>query len=123
VRLWHIDLLPYLPNLQLVGQHRECCALRGKGWGRKHSTVNYVFSHPYSWLYDYHLEVMRKMRYRGYNHDKRWLARAYRGNNLGYDHTDFVTGIPNRYPEHNAEYLAECIKNLQTKGVSIRIVT
>ncbi|WP_235838937.1 pyrimidine dimer DNA glycosylase/endonuclease V [Desulfosporosinus metallidurans] len=45
MRLWHQDLLPILPRAQILGQHRECCALRGKGWGRKHSTVDYVFSH------------------------------------------------------------------------------
>lgn len=45
MRLWHESLIPYLPRQQLLGQHRECCALRGKGWGKKHKTVNYVFEH------------------------------------------------------------------------------
>ena len=31
MRLWHQALIPYLPRQQLLGQHRECCALRGKG--------------------------------------------------------------------------------------------
>lgn len=42
MRLWHQDLIAKLPRQQLLGQHRECCALRGKGWQRKHATVNYV---------------------------------------------------------------------------------
>lgn len=33
MRLWHEVLIPKLPRQQLLGQHRECCALRGKGWG------------------------------------------------------------------------------------------
>ena len=32
MRLWHQDLIPKLPRPQLLGQHRECCALRGNGW-------------------------------------------------------------------------------------------
>ena len=39
MRLWHQDLIPKLPRPQLLGQHRECCALRGNGWGKKHATV------------------------------------------------------------------------------------
>ena len=29
MRLWHEDLIHKLPRQQLLGQHRECCALRG----------------------------------------------------------------------------------------------
>ena len=35
MRLWHEALIPLLPRQQLLGLHRETCALRGKGWGRK----------------------------------------------------------------------------------------
>lgn len=27
-------MIPLLPRQQLLGQHRECAALRGSGWGR-----------------------------------------------------------------------------------------
>ena len=48
MRLWHESLIPRLPRAQLLGQHREIAALRGNGWGRRHATVNYVFTHsPY----------------------------------------------------------------------------
>lgn len=33
MRLWHQDLITRLPRQQLLGQHRECAALRGAGWG------------------------------------------------------------------------------------------
>lgn len=66
MRLWHQDLIPLLPRQQLLGQHRECCALRGKGWGKKHSVVDYVFTHPISMLEDYHQAVMQEMESRGY---------------------------------------------------------
>lgn len=29
MRLWHEQMIPKLPKNQLLGQHRECCALRG----------------------------------------------------------------------------------------------
>lgn len=35
MRLWHEDLIHKLPRQQLLGQHRECCALRGNGWAKK----------------------------------------------------------------------------------------
>ena len=48
MRLWHEDMLTELPRQQLLGQHRECCALRGFGWNKKHATVNYIFNYsPY----------------------------------------------------------------------------
>lgn len=67
MRLWHQDLLTSLPRQQLLGQHRECCALRGRGWGRPHQTVNYVFEHsPYK-LFQYHQLVMQEMQRQGIN--------------------------------------------------------
>lgn len=48
MRLWHQDLIWRLPRQQLLGQHREIAALRGRGWDKPHSTVNYVFQYsPY----------------------------------------------------------------------------
>ena len=50
-----------LPRQQLLGQHRECCALRGKGWQRKHATVNYVFDYSPYRLFRYHELIMQEM--------------------------------------------------------------
>lgn len=79
MRLWHEALIPLLPRQQLLGQHRECCALRGLGWGKPQSTVNYVFKHPYAWLVVYHKKVMNEMEERGYTVDFRWYDANYRG--------------------------------------------
>ncbi len=35
MRLWHEALISRLPRPRLLGQHRECCALRGNGWEQK----------------------------------------------------------------------------------------
>lgn len=121
MRLWHELLLPHLPRQQLLGQHRECCALRGAGWGRKHSVVNYVFTHSPSYLVAYHYQVMDEMERRGYHPDKVWRDPAWRGNKLGkcdgWASLIAIDGLI--YKEHNDEYLKECLDNLKGKGIEI----
>lgn len=131
MRLWHQSLIPCLDDKRLLGQHRECCALRGKGWQRKHSTVNYVFKHDPATLVAYHLLVMKEMSDRGYTPDPEWYSPSYRGTDLGHQHDwcdckiiadaldDRVNKRPLKiyYPEHDDAYLIECLKNLESKGV------
>lgn len=120
MRLWHKDLIPLLPRQQLLGQHRECCALRGKGWGKPHSTVNYVFAYRYNRLYLYHMKVLYELEKRGYHPAPEWFNPTYRGVTLGFDDTNFtyVGGTANLdYPEHNQAYLVECLENLKGKGI------
>lgn len=117
MRLWHKDLIPHLPRQQLLGQHRECCALRGLGWGRKHATVDYVFRHPYTWLVRYHKVVMHEMLRRGYRVDPVWWNIYYQGKKLGYLPESIYRHRTQDYPEHNTVYLAECLLNLMRKNV------
>lgn len=125
MRLWHQDLINKLPRQQLLGQHRECCALRGKGWGKKHSTVDYVFKYNPGRLVNYHLCLMDEMKKRGYKPNDKWSNSFYRGINcaewkdknilnlsIGLNLDNYPT-----FPEHNEEYLKECIDNLFEKGV------
>ena len=130
MRLWHQKLIPHLPRQQLLGQHRECCALRGAGWGRKHSVINYVFDHEPERLVAYHALIMEEMKNRGYNPDPIWKNRNWRGKIL-QEQSDwcdmmkcvwFFEDAMNGemiYPEHNDEYLQECIDNLAGKGIVI----
>ena len=137
MRLWHQYLIPYLDNKRLIGQHRECCALRGNGWGRRHSTVNYVFEHPIALLVHYHTLVMDECMNRGFKIDSKWYDAKYRGKNsnkcsdleLSYD--SFVHSICNLtincdflsenfiYVEHNPKYLLECLENLKIKNAQL----
>lgn len=123
MRLWHQDLISLLPRQQLLGQHRECCALRGAGWGRKHSIVNYVFVHSPNKLVAYHNFVMNEMENRGYHPDGIWRDPAWRGSKLGkcegWASTKEFVGLV--YAEHNDEYLQECLDNLKSKGIEIKI--
>jgi uncharacterized protein (TIGR02328 family) len=120
MRLWHEKLIPKLPRQQLLGQHRECCALRGGGWGKKHRTVDYVFTHsPYK-LFQFHEKVMHEMQRRGYQPNKLWLDPLYRGAKVSpYDSLQSVKLTSPIYPEHDDAYLNECIENLASKGIEI----
>lgn len=118
MRLWHEKLIPLLPRQQLLGQHREIAALRGKGWGKKHATVDYVFTHPYYKLFQFHLLVMEEMERRGYTPDPLWYNPLYRGKMLPpLKVNEPLTVTHPLYPEHNDAYLEECLTNLAQKGV------
>lgn len=128
MRLWHEDLLTSLPREQLLGQHRECCALRGNGWGKPHSVVNYVFSYSRERLWFYHIQVMREMQRRGFNPNSCWFDPGYRGKSAQQYEPDSKeirrlleekNKISFVYPEHNNEYLTECISNLLGKGINL----
>lgn len=117
MRLWHYKLLQDLPRQQLLGQHRECCALRGLGWGKRHAIVDYVFKYsPYK-LYTYHAKVMEEMARRGYQADPLWKDAAYRGKNCAKWETIAVDD--DGYQEHDDRYLTECLDNLERKGIII----
>ena len=131
MRLWHQFLISKLPRQQLLGQHRECCALRGAGWGRKHSVVNYVFDHEPECLVAYHYLIMNEMRRRGYNPNEVWYEKDYRGTALGTEQnwcsTELLYKILEKssvdciYQEHNNEYLQECLNNLKEKDIDISL--
>lgn len=71
MRIWHIDLLPYLPDLQFKGQLRELVAImhdwRDKGT-TNHILINEVMSYPkedlstyfsrYMWEYYHRYRIM-----------------------------------------------------------------
>ncbi|WP_160035949.1 TIGR02328 family protein [Paenibacillus sp. An7] len=123
MRLWHEDLISKLPRAQLLGQHRECCALRGKGWGKKHATVNYVFEYHPMKLVRYHLLIIEEMKNRGYNVDILWEDPLYRGKQSERWEEEYIASLNEygRYEEHNDDYMEECTQNLASKGIYIMI--
>jgi len=121
MRLWHYKLIPHLPRQQLLGQHRECCALRGKGWGKKHKVVDYVFKNHYGTLFNYHCQIMDEINSREYKVNSLWRDANYRGKQIGIDYTAHNKYALKQYPEHNDEYLQECLDNLKGKGIEIKL--
>ena len=120
MRLWHESIITQLPRQQLLGQHRECCALRGNGWGRKQSTIDYVFKYSPYFLYRYHLLVMNEMKKRGYSVTEGWLNKNYCGQYCQSYTNMSESNIPTPiYNEHNEKYLKDCIENLKSKGIEI----
>ena len=122
MRLWHEKIIPLLPKSQLLGQHRECCALRGNGWKKKHKTVDYVFSYSPYLLFRYHLLVMEEMEKRGYNVSEEWKDKNYRGK-IAEKYMNLEEEVIEDpiYKEHNIEYLDECIENLRNKGIELKL--
>ena len=122
MRLWHEKIIHLLPKNQLLRQHRECCALRGNGWKKKHKTVDYVFSYSPYLLFRYHLLVMDGMEKRGYNVSGEWKDKNYRGK-IAEKYIDLEEEIIEDpiYKEHNIEYLDECIENLRNKGIELKL--
>ena len=121
MRLWHEDLIAVLPRQQLLGQHREAAALRGRGWGKKHATVDYVFQYsPYK-LFQYHQLIMAEMVRRGYQPASEWSEASYRGKSLPPEPISEVPLTQPIYPEHNEAYLQECLVNLAGKGIVLSV--
>ena len=136
MRLWHERLIPLLPDIktsknkklnQLSGQHRECCALRGNGWYKKHKTVDYIHNHPIEYLIAYHIKVMTEMILRGFSVNHQWFNYFYRGQNCLPERTISIEKCMEArkqyptYKEHNQEYLEECVNNLKQKGIIINL--
>lgn len=124
MRLWHEDLLPCIPRAQLLGQHRECCALRGLSWGKRHAVVDYVFTHPREWLAVYHERVITEMRRRGYTVDPAWDDSAFRGHRCPPEPSSpSVLAEARRripvYPEHDNAYRRACLENLREKQAQL----
>lgn len=126
MRLWHQSLLSKLPQKQLCGQWRECAALLGNGWGKKHSVVNYVFDHSESFLVAYSILVFFEMKRRGYNPNPKMMRNQLLKRYTREEVNKFIIlgkDISRRgltiYKEHDNDYLKECILNLQNKGIVI----
>lgn len=125
MRLWHEGLLPILPQKQLQAQHRECCALRGMGWGKPHSTVDYAFNYAKETLVAYHWRVMDELNRRTYNPGVEWRIAAYRGKTLGFDYNisqalamEIYASKDLIYIKHDEDYKQECLSNIERKGFS-----
>ena len=83
MRLWHSKLIPLLDNKRLADVHMSCCNLRGKGWGKKNVSINYLYDDPLGEeaLVVYHLHVLAEMRRRSFNYYHEWTGPTYCGKN------------------------------------------
>lgn len=105
MRLWHIDILPRLPQSQLVAQWRELNSIYKDE--PNHILINYIYKYPKSYLKTYSDAVIKEMRNRSI---------AIRSMDK-YD--TYFAGVTasgkERFPEHNEDYYQICYWNLREK--------
>lgn len=114
MRLWHIDLLPYLPDLQFKGQLRELVAImhdwRDKG-KTNHLLINRVMDYPKSELSTYFHHYLLAY-YERYNKDLPFkTVKEFEEFSPYY----FEISEPIYEDWHDKDYLRVCMANLYEK--------
>ena len=127
MRLWHKDLIPYLPRHQLIAQWRECCAIAVsvvKNGIPNHILVNKIMNyHPFHFS-SYSSLVAAEMKNRGYNVSQKTVnnfihnffegfSKDIHGLCISTDTTIPTEEIFSGW--HNDRYLKQCLFNLQEK--------
>ena len=108
MRLWHYELIPYLPKSQLIAQWRELNSIFKKE--DKHILINYIYSHDKECLRTYAWAVIDEMNARGYKINSMVNMARYFGEKTFLECDETMV-----YPEHNDRYLRQCFCNLQEK--------
>lgn len=111
MRLWHYQLLPYLPDAHFKGQLRELVGIM-HDWKDKgktnHILINKVMEYPKEDLGGYFLEYQREYQMRGMRIKP----------TIEFEFFKFCNGSANKPPFdewHNKEYLRVCMANLYEK--------
>ena len=115
MRLWHKDLISYLPRQQLLGQWRECCLIakniKEKGTPN-HILVNKIMDYSPQHFHDYTLLVYEEMKNRGYKCDWNKFSKW----NIGNYQEDFYLPFEDIFFYwHTHRYLKQCLYNLEEK--------
>ena len=118
MRLWHKNLIQYLPRQQLLGQWRECCciakSIHDKG-SPNHLLVNRIMNYPIEYFIRYAMHVQWYMLNRGYKLEFEKFTKYF-----DYAYEDYnailTIGIEDIFAGwHNDRYLVQCLCNLQEK--------
>ena len=109
MRLWHYQLIHYLPKSQLLAQWRELNSIFKNQ--PKHILINYVYEYPKNDLKGYAVRVIEEMKRRGYKIKNMDNFKAYFGSKLLPDPID---GKLFRN-HHTFRYLQQCFYNLEEK--------
>ena len=110
MRLWHYELLPYLPKGQLLSQKRECDLIWKDIANSKqtnHILINYIWEYEdYKMqLASYYYLLEKEFKNRGFNFNDKCPLLIYE------------TKLTNRpfKKHHNDDYLRICFYNLEEK--------
>lgn len=107
MRLWHVDLIPYLPKSQLLAQWRELNSIFKKQ--DKHILINYIYDYDIEYLYSYTQKVLDEMYKRNFT-IKKWT-----NFNKYFQMLPDSAPVNLRFTEHNSDYLTICYYNLMEK--------
>lgn len=115
MRLWHYELIPYLPNKQLVAQWRELNSIYVKE--DKHILINYIYDYTKYHLMKYSLMVIKEMQLREFKIKS--FNNFYKYFNLPLNGMKWLMDeIDKPFEEdHNDNYLKICCWNLYEKYI------
>ena len=124
MRLWHKDLIPILPDKQLLSQWRELCAIIGsidKHGTPNHILVNKVLDYPILHFITYTNGVLKELSKRGYSIKestyKEFVNKCNKNIQCFNNTSSIVLSsrqmLYNQW--HTTRYLKQCLYNLQEK--------
>lgn len=121
MRLWHYELLPHLPDKQVLSQWRECCSIAkviNDNGTPNHMLVNKVLEYPAEYFRTYCRMVCTELEDRGWTIGptvyERLMDRIDEAEQKGYfDESNKTELIFENW--HNERYLYQCFYNLQEK--------
>ena len=108
MRLWHKDIIRFLPKVQLVSQWKELESVFKNQ--NKHILINYIYDYPKSYLYTYSQLVIDEFSRRGYE-IKRW------DNYNTYFEDCHEVNYDLSFDEQDDEYFEICYWNLKEKYI------
>lgn len=115
MRLWHIDLIPYLPKSQLLAQWRELNSIFKKQ--DKHILINYIYDYDDLYLFDYACMVLKEFRKRNFKVKNTTNFYNYFYSFSYYASIPLKNDYEYKFEEHNNEYLTICFMNLKEKYI------
>ena len=117
IRLWHYELIPYLPRQQMLSQLRECVAISKSIYEKgtpNHILVNKIMDYDLSEFRIYcNMVIYEMICNRSYTVSTKTIKKLQ-------DYIDFEIDsgvIENKIFKdwHNVRYLRQCLYNLQEK--------
>lgn len=114
MRLWHKDIIQFLPRTQLLSQWRELNSIYK--FQNKHILINYIYEYPKIYLYAYSQIVINEMKKMGYKISSWDNYNDYFKDCIDSQlDNDYLSTLS--YKEHDDTYFLICIYNLYEKGI------
>lgn len=114
MRLWHKNLIEYLPDNQLRGQWRECILIVNeikRNGTPNHLLVNKLTEYSKNELYTYCILIHAEMKKRNFNTTEKSVKSIYELLGNVVDVGEIFKGW------HNKQYLRVCMANLYEKHI------